>query len=247
MRCFRPPHDFLVVDRRGGEGAAKQVVAALVGLTFGGIAVSYDDTIAPPRYVPQIPVEPSDERQGRDHINFLLMLACLYVHRFRSAVSLIRHCEPLLGPKLGQEPPEWIGIAVRDAALSVYHFGVTLRAIRAGLKRCLTLRDQVDADELRKAAKAFARDFPDAVLLRHAVGHLAEQLSTPEKMAELRRPGEFLKWETQVGGYFTMASPAGRQVRLDVHERTQAQLRRVLVMTCEAFEGADPTWIRAYG
>jgi hypothetical protein len=175
------------------------------------------------------------------------MLACLHVYRFGTAVSLIRHCEPLLGPELGMDPPEWIGLATRDAALSVYHFSVTLRAIRSGLGRCPTLKAMVDVEKLREASKAFNRQFPDAVLLRHAVSHLAEQLSTPEKFAELRRPGEFLHWETNVGGYFTMASPRGRQVKLDVHKRTLAELRTVLVMTCEAFEGADPTWVRAYG
>lgn len=194
-----------------------------------------------------MPVGPSEEHAGRDHIDFLLMIACLHVHRFGAALSLIRHCEPLLGPETGNEPGEWIGLATRDAALSVYHFSVTLRAIRAGLGRCPTLQALVDSEKLREASKTFNRQFPDAVLLRHAVGHLAEQLSTPEKFAELKRPGEFVFWETNVGGYFTMASPRGRQVKLDVHERTLDRLRTVLIAVCDAFAGADPTWIRAYG
>jgi hypothetical protein len=201
--------------------------------------------MAPPRYVPQISIEPPEERVGRGHINLLLTLACLYVHRFASDLSLLRHCEPLIGT----EPAlvEWIGTAVRDAALQVHHFGWALRGIRATMKACPTLRAQVDHPKLREAVKAFDRDFADAVLLRHAVSHLGEQLSTPQKMAELHRPGEFLAWETTVGGYFTMASSRGRQVKLHVHEGTLDRLRAVLVAACDAFAGADPTWEPAYG
>jgi hypothetical protein len=115
------------------------------------------------------------------------------------------------------------------------------------MRTCPILQAQVDHRKLREAARTFRRDFPDAELLRHAVSHLGEQLSTPAKMDELRRPGEFLKWETSVGGYFTMASNRGRQVTLDVHERTLDQLRTTLGMICKAFEGAGPTWIPAYG
>ena len=134
---------------------------------------------------------------------------------------------------------------MRDAALSVYHFGVALRAIRSGMKKCPTLRGLVDAHQLREAGKAFDRDFPDNVLLRHAVGHIADQLSTPEKVAELRRPGEFLMWETQVGGYFTMASKVGRQVGLNVDDETLARLQEIIENVCQAFAGADPTWAHA--
>lgn len=203
--------------------------------------------IAPPRYAPQIAIDPAAERDGREQINLLLRLACLSAHRFSNAVSLIRHCEPLVGPDLGLEPAEWMGIAVRDAALSVYHFGETQRAIPANLRKCPILLASVDATKLREARKAFSRGFPDTVLLRNAVGHIAEQLSTPEKVAELRRPGEFLMWETQVGGRFTMASRAGRQVRLDVEEQSLAQLLAILRIICEAFDGADPTWVHPSG
>lgn len=105
------------------------------------------------------------------------------------------------------------------------------------------LRMQVDVRKLRSAWMDFNRDFPDAALLRHAVSHLGDQLSAPEKVAELRRPGEFLMWETQVGTHFTMASRAGRQVRLDVDERTEERLRTVLAEVCDGFAGADPVWM----
>ncbi len=203
--------------------------------------------IAPPRYAPQIELDPSGEREGREHINFLLRLACLSVHRFGTAVRLIQHCQPLIGPKLGFDPAEWMGIAVRDAALSVYHFGSALEAIRRGLKTCPELRAQADMEKVRDAGRSFARDFPDAAALRHAVGHMADQLSTPEKLAELRRPGEFLMWETQVGEVFTMASRTGKQVRLDVDDRTQDQLQTILTQVCEAFAGANATWAHACG
>jgi hypothetical protein len=89
------------------------------GLAFGGTRLSNDPSIAPPRHVPQIPVEPPEERQGRDHINFLLMLACLYVYRFANDLALLRHCEPLVGSD--PEPVEWMGTAMRDAALQIHH------------------------------------------------------------------------------------------------------------------------------
>ncbi len=203
--------------------------------------------IAPPRYAPQMPIDPPCESAGREQINLLLRLACLHVFRFSTAVSLIRHCEPLVGPELGTEPAEWMGIAVRDAAISIYHFSETLRAFSANLRKCPTLQARVDAGKLRRARKALAREFPDIVLLRNAVGHLAEQLSTPEKVAELQRPNEFLVWEEQVGGYFSMASRKGRQVRLNVDEQSLAKLQAILAAICVAFTDADPTWHHTCG
>ncbi len=203
--------------------------------------------IAPPRYAPQIATDPPEEREGREHINLLITLACLHVYRFSKAVSLIRHCEPLVGPDFGVEPADWCGIAARDAAMSVYHFGETRRAISSSLGKCPSLNAQVDAEKLRAARKAFDREFPDAVQLRHAIGHLAEQLSTPQKMAKLKRAGEFLIWESQVGGSLSMASPKGRQVRLNVDEQTLDRLQTILVTICEAFDGASPTWSHACG
>lgn len=209
--------------------------------------MSHGVTIAPPRYAPQIPIDPPSERVGREQINLLLQLACLQVFRFSTAVSLIRHCKPLIGPELGIEPAGWMGIAVRDAVFSVYHFGKIRGAFSVNLRNCPSLQARVDLGKFRYARKAFAHDFPDTALLRNAVGHLGEQLSTPEKTAELQRPGEFLVWEEQVGGYFSMASRKGRQVRLNVDEQSLAKLQTILAAICEAFADADPTWHHACG
>ena len=194
--------------------------------------------IAPPRYAPQLPEAPPEEAAGREQINRLLHLACLFVYRYARAVSLIEHCAELIGPDHGIEPADWQGIALRDAVHSLFHFGKTHDALSAALKSCPTLRASIDLTPLRVARKAFDRDFRDLTLLRNAVAHVADELSTPARRAKLQRPGEFLIWEGQVGAHLSMASNRGRQVQLVVDAGSLARLEATLEAICLVFAAA---------
>jgi hypothetical protein len=68
---------------------------------------------------------------------------------------------------------EWRNIAARDATMSVYHFGIGLKAIH--FKDLPKIREHVDVDLLKKARKTFDTEFPDNIEARNAVGHSAER------------------------------------------------------------------------
>ncbi len=65
----------------------------------------------------------------------------------------------------------WRIIAAKDGALTLYHFGETVDAIRGGMRNCPVLRSLVDTKKLKEADKQFESDFPNYVKLRHAVAH----------------------------------------------------------------------------
>jgi hypothetical protein len=68
----------------------------------------------------------------------------------------------------------WSGMAGPDAAITVFHFGKTLAAIRSGLSGLPSVKGKVNHSKLRAAAKRFRQEFPDFEQIRHAVGHRAE-------------------------------------------------------------------------
>lgn len=73
-------------------------------------------------------------------------------------------------------------IPIRDAAMTAYHFGKTIEAIReSNLKKCPTFRALVDQGQLRQQWRLFTKSrFPHYARMRHAVAHHGEVRSTPE-------------------------------------------------------------------
>jgi len=78
----------------------------------------------------------------------------------------------------GDPVMHWPGIAVRDATMTVYHFGETLKALN--FKDAPTLREAVLHDKLRMARKKFDEYFPQIEEVRHSVGHSAEMVKSQE-------------------------------------------------------------------
>jgi hypothetical protein len=72
----------------------------------------------------------------------------------------------------------WQSIAARDGAMTIYHFGCTVEAIKASLPRCPTLNAGVDHSNLRMARKLFESHFPGYKDIRHVVAHTAEFAAT---------------------------------------------------------------------
>jgi len=75
---------------------------------------------------------------------------------------------------------QWLHIAARDGAWTIYHFGKTLEQIRAWAKpieRLLDMESQV------AAGKALREHFPRFETVRHALAHSSE-LMRPEVRAE---------------------------------------------------------------
>ena len=75
----------------------------------------------------------------------------------------------------------WQAIAARDGALTIYHFGNTIEAVRKSLHACPTLDRLVDHARLKHASAEFRKEFPRYEAIRHVVGHAADFAASPKK------------------------------------------------------------------
>jgi len=135
-----------------------------------------------------------------------------YFEAFAAAVALADRCEselavmngPLLqGPQSGpgfdrdryfenkraiidstQIYFRWMNMAGRDGAMTLYHIAETFRVVKTLLHRCATLHEFVSEQVVNDLSREFARAFPDAEMLRDAVGHSAELTEDNEARAK---------------------------------------------------------------
>jgi hypothetical protein len=144
---------------------------------------------------------PAAERTAAEHVGRSLNALNLYLDEFASALQLFDFVSGLLN-RLPFPPPSeeaeqkilarnakrfvgWRELAARDGATTVYHIGCAIAAVRTKtLPLCPTLNALTDHPALRAAERQFHRAFPNTDMIRHAVGHAAEILATPEKAAE---------------------------------------------------------------
>lgn len=69
----------------------------------------------------------------------------------------------------------WKHIALRDGAMTVYHFGRALKEGSGnGLKECPSLTKLLAANHMRQARHMFSQKFPAAEKVRHGTAHSAE-------------------------------------------------------------------------
>lgn len=96
-----------------------------------------------------------------------------YCSRFQSALALCQDYLEKTRERRSFSDPwfEWGNIATNDAALTVYHFGMTIRTIQDAVARIPAIRDKIDLKALRDARKNVARHFPGYEDLRDAIAH----------------------------------------------------------------------------
>jgi hypothetical protein len=141
-------------------------------------------------FPPKIQVEsfPSGERETIAHVTGLLSLLWQYLITFESAIELYEFCsvqrykEKKANPDGGYQPKhmyhEWQFMAVRDGALTLYHFAKAVEGIRRSQAGAPMFRGYVDHAIVRSAVRQFLEAFPSAQKMRHAVAHDAELMAT---------------------------------------------------------------------
>ena len=95
---------------------------------------------------------------------------------------------------------DWRLVAARDAALSIYHFGKALHAIRSFAGASKQYGGKLNAVELKKVKILFDQNFPDITSMRHAISHAGELAENPRVYAE-----HVLKENAQGDGFFIAA------------------------------------------
>jgi hypothetical protein len=150
---------------------------------------------------------PSEEQRGALMLLFNLVQISRLVDDFAAAVALLDYvekagadveavnpgnCKPIEIVRVVHALKLWNGMAGRDAAMTVFHFGKTLAAIRTGLNDISSMKGDVEHTRLRAAAKRFRLDFPNFEKARHGVGHRAETTASVSSLQEHSANGVFI-------------------------------------------------------
>jgi hypothetical protein len=158
-----------------------------------------------------LPVQafPEPEQLAVWHIFILLGQLTIFVRRFEEAYDLFRYSKGYVEATTeamknapNQETrntlgyglmdscvPNWRGIALRDAALTVYHFGASLHAIQ--FSKCPTVAGLVDSNALRNVRRLFRARFPHWEKIRNAVSHAGDAYETPETLCGHAYVGDY--------------------------------------------------------
>lgn len=115
-----------------------------------------------------------------------------YGRAFQSVLNLRNHAEEMhkntvalppdrRAPGVAEMYWDWMFIAGRDGAMTIFHLVTALGVIEERLNDCPTIAAAIDRVELKNNARKFRRKFRDWEGARHAVGHNADLRSTPQR------------------------------------------------------------------
>lgn len=172
-----------------------------------------------------------------------------YAEDFEAAVEMLDIAERLLHQSFDVEDREQglyaarrVYVPARDAAVTVYQFGWTLKhSIPDALRRCPTLSAKVSHETLKAARREFDDGFKTHQLLRNAVGHAAELSQTREAMernASRNRAG--------TGGFFEQGNLYNRTLTYTIDGKvaslpiTRDTLGTLVAITRKTFAGFAP-------
>ncbi|MBY0260130.1 hypothetical protein [Methylobacterium sp.] len=149
----------------------------------------------------------------------------------------------------------WVHIAVRDAALNIFHFEDILTTLE--FKECPKFRSMVDANLLRKARSDFSGAFPDTRRIRDNIGHSGEFAARAKRSEENSVSSGLEQFGMQTGpessikvgmgisgntAYTTYKSTheAEASVRtFDLSASTIRKLEEIFLQVCAAFQPAS--------
>lgn len=136
---------------------------------------------------------PRDEQLSADRLNLASRDLSEYHIRLLYAMSLGHQSGSLFSktpePHVAHQAMGWKGIALRDATMTVFHFGQTLSNFERHLVACPSLASSSDMKALRDAKKAFFTAFPQRTRARNHVGHEADMDQQRNRTKEPFRSG----------------------------------------------------------
>jgi len=117
----------------------------------------------------RIDCDPEEQEEiliAENHLDRLVK----YAEDFSAALSLFNFCNQFHHRLTG----EWLFVAARDGAMTIYHIGKTMELTRAAIKRAPSLAAMVLEEPLSEAGKKYRTSFPTFEKMRHAVSHSSE-------------------------------------------------------------------------
>lgn len=140
------------------------------------------------------PALPADEQAAYDCVVMNRAGLFRFLMEFQQSVALFEFLERGGGPPsvgvFGGVFINWRMIAAREGALSIYHFGCALSAVRHQLAACNSFTT-VNRTQVRDAARMFRARFPHSETVRHAIAHAGELHDTPAKMKKQLQKAAF--------------------------------------------------------
>lgn len=127
----------------------------------------------------------------------------------------------------------WGDLARNSAALSVFHFGKCLHAIRSSAGRLPARYGAIDTSELKLASQRYESNFPHVDNVRHSIAHAGELNSTPQKAATHgTSSGSFFGYAffdgAIVGSARLQIGLDGQRFDLDIGEPTAQRLSQIV-------------------
>ena len=194
---------------------------------------------------------PFVEQESCNSINGRLAELAGYVEDFAAALELYEVSTKAVGhlmvPFDGTEDEtrarnikrRWRFIAAKDGAMTIYHFGETIDAVRGGLGNCKTLRAMVNTDKLKEADKHFDKAFPNYVKLRHSVAHQAIVAKAPYMaMSRSDGTGQTIITGTLIDRRF-ISVWNGHRVEYEISEPSLSELATIRGEIFDAFTEAS--------
>ena len=186
---------------------------------------------------------PDREAEAIGHLSLALSSLNSYVINFEAALALFDFCGAIRAAS--GVPPQgplsdrimlmsWRFLAARDGAMTIFHFGKTLQAIRRfGFSNCPTFKAKLDHAQLRIGEKLFRQWFPDFEKVRHSVAHSAE-LSRDSK-SHMRNSVRGVLIRDVLNERNFQNSYAGRVLSYDIDTTTLLHLKSVRNRVYAAF------------
>lgn len=152
---------------------------------------------------------PADEQEAARLLSTALVMLGFQVDKFEHALMLADYCDQQrAGPEaeLDHSAPDffgrmraqmdetmrwanWIQVAARDAAISLYNFAEVKQSITGLIGQCKTIEPHINRQELGRGHALFERGFPTYAHIRFSVAHAGKPFASPEKLQKHAVPG----------------------------------------------------------
>lgn len=130
---------------------------------------------------------PEKDQEAGVRFSGILVMLSEYKLRFDDALELLDEAETAQRAQVRQTAPagnaylvKWDRrreLAAREAVMSIYHYGNTLRALLEAQRTCASLRyGELQPLVIRKIWRHFLKEFPGYEDMRNAVAHQADRM-----------------------------------------------------------------------
>ncbi len=178
-----------------------------------------------------------------------------FVRELKAALLLCEHAEYLLDKSSEHNHRElmrdWKRMAMRDGAMSIYHFGKVWGVMPTLVRRCPTLMEHMDRELFNRVGGMFEQGFPQWAAVRKSVAHRGDlskaRNRTDENAADVRYESDAVSMNmtnsyvgSAVIGRTYISTVEGKSAQYDLTPDTLQRLETIYTTIVRAFAAASP-------